>query len=359
MLKYHEELGGDRMAKEHRPHARGKGMPLVAGIDIGGTQCSVNLGRLEDDEFEVVARQQFATGASRGPEKILEDLAARLRGAVAHFGEEPLAVGISCGGPLDREAGVVQSPPNLPGWDDVPVVDLLSGAFGLPCFLENDANAGALAEWHFGAGKGYQHVVFMTFGTGLGAGLVLDGKLFRGRADLAGELGHWRVSDRSGPTHYGKVGSLESFCSGSGIVGWYRYLGGRPDGASALSARTIAERARSGEALASGVFEAAARHLGLAVAQLADLLAPEVVVIGGIYGYANDLLKTGVHAALTNEVLPVILRHMQVLPAALGERLGSYASCCVALEGLALFSDEAHNCTAAQRTIVRSAREHR
>lgn len=326
------------MANEHRAAARAKSGALVAGVDIGGTQCSVNVGCLAEDSFEVLSRQQFATKASRGAQGVLSEVTATLREVlVQHASEVPAAIGISCGGPLDRETGVVQSPPNLPGWDDVPIVQILSGSFGLPCFLENDANAGALAEWHFGAAKGYQHVVFMTFGTGLGAGLVLDGRLYRGRSGLAGEFGHWRVAERKGPVHYGKAGSLESFCSGSGIVGWYRYLGGTPDEHGGLSAASVAERARLGEPLASQVFDAAARHLGLAVAQLADLLAPDAVVIGGMYGYANDLLKEGVEAALKEEALPAVVEHLQVMPAGLGERLGSYASCCVALEGLGLF----------------------
>jgi glucokinase len=307
---------------------------VVAGIDIGGTQCSVNLASFVDGQLSILERDQFATSAGRGPFRVLDEIVERLRRVMSARRLVPAAIGVSCGGPLDRVAGRVQSPPNLPGWDDVPVVDAISEAVGLPCYLENDANAGALAERSFGAARGYSDVLFITFGTGLGAGLVLDGRLYRGAGGLAGELGHWRVAPPDGPVHYGKAGSLESFCSGSGIVGWYRHLGGAqgPDGG--LSAAMIADRARSGEPLARQVFDIAARQLGLALALVADLLDLDMAVIGGIYGYANDLLKDGVEAALASEALPAVRRRMKVSQAALGDRVGSFASCCVALQGL-------------------------
>jgi glucokinase len=315
----------------------------VAGIDIGGTQCSVNLGRLVDGGLELIRRDQFPTEARRGPALILADLTDRLRQALKHADQnnagDVAAIGVSCGGPLDCTTGVVQSPPNLPGWDDVPVTRVLADASGLPCFLENDANAGALAELHFGAAAGCRNVVFLTFGTGLGAGLILDGKLYGGTGGLAGEVGHWRVAGPDGPVHHSKAGSLESICSGSGIASTYSRLGDMPAERGTLTARTIAQRARSGEPLARSVFDAAARQLGMAVAYLADLLAPDVVVIGGIYGYATDLLSDGMDAVLTAEVLPAVRRQLRVLPAGLGPMTGSYASCCVALHRIGYWDD--------------------
>ena len=321
---------------------------LLAGIDIGGTQCSVNLGRVVGGNLDVICRDQFLTDVSRGPGPVLAEIQARLTNIIKGFeagapgadsAEKVAAVGISCGGPLDSERGLVHSPPNLPGWDEVPVVAILSEAFNLPCFLENDANAGALAEWQFGAAKGADHVVFLTFGTGLGAGLIVDGRLYRGRSGLAGEVGHWRVGPDNGPVRYAKAGSLEAFCSGSGIVGWYQYLGGDPDVNGPISAKVVAERARGGDPVAGEVFETAARYLGLAVAFLGDVLAPDVVVIGGIFGYAQDLLCDGMRKALRAEVHPAIGEHLHVVPASLGSRLGSFASCCVALDGLASKGD--------------------
>jgi glucokinase len=317
--------------------------PLVAGIDIGGTQCSVSLGRLVDGGLDLIWRDQFPTEARRGPAPILADLTDRLRHALKHAGEtgagDVAAIGVSCGGPLDSAAGVVQSPPNLPGWDDVPVTKVLADSAGLPCFLENDANAGALAELHFGAAAGCRNVIFLTFGTGLGAGLILDGQLYAGAGGLAGEVGHWRVAGADGPVHHSKAGSLESICSGSGIASSYAYLAGSPADREALTAQAIAQRARAGEPLARRVFDDAARQLGMAVAYLADLLAPDVVVIGGIYGYAHDLLSDGVDAVVTAEVLPAVRRRLRVAPAGLGPMIGSYASCCVALHRTGYWDD--------------------
>src|SRR5690606_15592063 len=126
------------------------------------------------------------------------------------------AIGISCGGPLDSRRGVILSPPNLPGWDRIPVVEVFQQAFKVPVALQNDANAGALAEWLWGAGRGSHNMIFLTFGTGMGAGLILNGQLYSGTNDLAGEVGHIRLAP-DGPVGYGKAGSFEGFCSGGGI----------------------------------------------------------------------------------------------------------------------------------------------
>ena len=139
----------------------------------------------------------------------------------------PDSIGISCGGPLDSRRGVIMGPPNLPGWDDVYIVRQIENHYGVQAHLQNDANACAVAEWKFGAGRGKQNVVFMTFGTGLGAGLILDGKLYSGTNDNAGELGHIRL-DRFGPVGFGKAGSFEGFCSGRRIARFGAVHGGFP-----------------------------------------------------------------------------------------------------------------------------------
>ncbi len=127
------------------------------------------------------------------------------------------AVGRRCGGPLDSTQGLILSPPNLPGWDRVDVVTPFRERFGVPTSLQNDANACAVAEWQWGAGRGVRSMVFLTFGTGMGAGLILDGRLYAGASDMAGEVGHIRLAE-DGPLGYGKRGSFEGFCSGSGIA---------------------------------------------------------------------------------------------------------------------------------------------
>lgn len=310
------------------------GSGVVAGVDIGGTQCSVNVGTYADGQFELVSRDQFATRASRGPGAILAEIEARLQAAL---GRRPGAgvIGISCGGPLDAAGGIVQSPPNLPGWDGVPITARLQESFGLRCLLENDANASAQAEWAYGAGRGATNLVYLTFGTGLGAGMIIDGAVYRGAGNLAGEVGHWRIGPDTGPRHYGKRGSFEGFCSGSGIVKWYRHFGGLAADDPALSAELIGRRARAGDEVAGRVFGQAARQLGRGLAILADALAPELLIVGGIYGYATDLLETGMWAAFTAEGHAQIVNRTKIVPGRLGREAGSYASCTVALAGLA------------------------
>jgi glucokinase len=312
------------------PPAWDLGRGVVVGVDIGGTKCSVNIGTYEDGYFELTDRNQFPTRPRRGPDQILAEIEDDVRDALSSRPDTKV-IGISCGGPMDAANGIIQSPPNLPGWDNVPITERLQEALGVRCVLENDANASVLAEWAFGVGRGAGNLVYLTFGTGLGAGMILNGTLYRGVGDLAGEVGHWRIGPDVGPVHYGKRGSFEGYCSGSGIVEWYEYFGG----STGADAEEIARRAREGEEPAVRVFDQAARQLGRGIAILVDALAPELVIAGGIYGYATDLLEAGMRAAFAEEAHPRLAEGTQVVPALLGREVGSYASCSVALLDLA------------------------
>ena len=176
------------------------------GVDIGGTKCSVVYGNSEGEIFQ---KKIFATT------NVKENL-QEVKESIHGFGTAQ-AIGVSCGGPLDSQKGQILSPPNLPGWDQIPIADLLREEFGIPVFLKNDADACALAEWKLGAGKGAKNMAFFTFGTGMGAGLILNGELYTGACDMAGEIGHVRMANY-GPVGYGKEGSFEGFCSGGGIA---------------------------------------------------------------------------------------------------------------------------------------------
>jgi glucokinase len=255
-------------------------------------------------------------------------------------GERPDAIGISCGGPLDAARGVVLSPPNLPTWRNVPVVALAEARFGVPAHLENDANASALAEWRFGAGRGYQDLVFLTFGTGLGAGLILDGHLYRGTNGNAGEVGHIRLCE-NGPIGFGKCGSFEGFCSGGGIarLAWQmaKEAPRRPSFIKAdmrqeeLTTKDIAEAARRGDPVACEVFRIAGERLGAGLAILVDVLNPEVIVMGGVFMRCGDLLLPPCERVLHREALSESLDLCRILPAALGEEIGDYAALGAAL----------------------------
>jgi glucokinase len=255
------------------------------------------------------------------------------------------AIGISCGGPLDSNKGLIMSPPNLPGWDNIPIIEKIQGHFGIKTGLQNDANACALAEWKCGAGRGAQNMVFMTFGTGLGSGLVLDGRLYTGTNDNAGEVGRIRLANY-GPVGYGKAGSFEGFCSGAGIsqiarmliaektqmgipVDWYN-----DEDADQPTAQRVAEEALKGDELALRIFDLSAKKLGEGLSIIIDVLNPEVIVIGGVYTRCRSLMEKRMLEVIARETLPNAGRVCRILPSELGEQIGAYSALSVAADVL-------------------------
>lgn len=314
---------------------------ILVGVDIGGTKCAVTLGLSDSGNLQIKDKVAFPTTDVEGTIRDIKEGIRTVLGRNSLSSGNIAAIGISCGGPLDSREGVIMSPPNLPGWDNIPITRILEDEFGVNAAVHNDANACALAEWQFGAGRGTRNMVFLTFGTGLGAGLILDGKLFAGTNDNAGELGHIRL-DAFGPVGYGKAGSFEGFCSGSGIAQLAasmvkeRLQMGRkvdwcPDrNLSSITARTVAEAARRGDALAMEVYSVSARYLGKGLSIVIDILNPELIVIGSIYARNEDLLKPLMEEVLSKEALPLANKVCRVVPAALGESIGDYAALSVA-----------------------------
>lgn len=260
---------------------------MILGIDIGGTKTALCLGNRSG---EVVQRVQFPSRAERGFEAMLSDILAT---ATEFSGYEE--IGVSIGGPLDAERGVIQSPPNLPGWVDVPLKARLEQALQKPCWVEHDAKAGALAEWLFGAGQGCRSMVFLTLGTGLGAGVIADGRLLR----CAGEVGHWRIAT-DGPLIYGKAGSWEGWSSGTGVA-------------------------------AHGDIREGGRALGRGLALLIDLLSPERIVLGNLVRRLGPSFREPALEVAEAESLPPLFQRCQIVDAALGEGLGDVAALSAAL----------------------------
>ena len=301
---------------------------LYIGIDIGGTKCAVIRGGADD---VIEEKLRFATTTK-------DETLERIFDAVAQLGPGK-AIGVSCGGPLDEKRGLILSPPNLPGWDRVPLTELLTEKFGVPAKIRNDANACAVAEWKFGAGKGTENMVFMTFGTGLGAGLILNGRLYAGSTGSAGELGHIRLAD-FGPAGYGKCGSFEGFCSGGGL----RELGQtmarsyvqrgsipafwKPD----FTVADMAEAARAGDPCAREIFDTCGTMLGKGLAVVCDLLDPELILIGSVYARCRDLLEAPMEKIWKQETLSPITEHCRISVPALGEQIGDLAALTVAME---------------------------
>ena len=293
---------------------------MIWGLDIGGTKTAFLTGTTEG---EVLSRTAVATADYPNWEAVLTAVLPE-PGTMA----APEAIGVSCGGPLDSARGRILSPPNLPGWDDVPICDWLTERYGAPAFLQNDANACALAEWKFGAGKGTKNMAFLTFGTGLGAGLILDGRLYSGTNDQAGEIGHVRAAE-DGPVGYYKAGSVEGFCSGGGLRQLSMLRLGRD-----LTAKELCTLAREGDAGAVSVIRESAQKLGSALSILVDVLNPQCIVIGSIFARAEDLYREEMERVMREECLALSLGVCRVVPAALGDTIGDIAALTVAVNGL-------------------------
>ena len=310
---------------------------LLGGIDIGGTKCAVTLGIANDEKITILAKQRFPTPDT--PDETISQFINALRDLLTQQ-EQPLsAIGISCGGPLDSQRGVILSPPNLPGWNNIPIVQAFTDAFDVPTALQNDANAGALVEWLWGAGKGFDNVIFLTFGTGMGAGLILNGQLYSGTNDMAGEVGHIRLAD-NGPVGYGKAGSFEGFCSGGGIqrlaTGYAQSAlkAGKPlmfcPTEADLPLITTEKVANSEDPIVTEIFEKVGERLGQGLAILIDILNPQRVIIGSIYLRQQMLLETAMRAMLKQEALSYALEVCEIMPPTTGEAIGDYAALAVA-----------------------------
>ncbi len=311
------------------------------GIDIGGTKCAVIAGT---EEMEILERVHFATETKRGAEYAIHNLLKHASTLIHKFDDYTLvAIGISCGGPLNSSKGLIQSPPNLPGWDNIPITQLFKDQFKVPVFLQNDANAGALAELRFGAGRGTDNMIFLTFGTGLGAGLIMNGRLYTGTNDLAGEVGHIRLADE-GPEGFGKEGSFEGFCSGAGIARLGRQIireklqngehvpfAEKESQLDALTTKDLAVAAIEGDPTAIKIFEISGKYLGIGLSILIDLFNPQRIVIGGVYARNPQLFEEACRKVIEREAISAAVKACEIVPAALGDQVGDYASLSVAM----------------------------
>lgn len=333
-------------------------MYYVLGLDVGGTKCAVSLGRIAgendcDHSMNILVKEKFET-AKQTPQQVLRlfyETAERMLAEQKMLFSDLAAIGISCGGPLDSKSGMILSPPNLPGWDGIEIVRFFEEKTGVATFLQNDANACAAAEWQFGAGQGCENMIFLTFGTGLGAGMILNGQLYSGASDMAGEIGHVRLrKEREGrflPIGYGKAGSAEGYCSGGGLAQIGRHTvrqmimrdeksdlyEAAQGNLENITARLMAELARKGDPVCKKIYEDCGRHLGEILAIIIDVINPEKIILGGIYMRCADLLWPNMEEVLKRETLDYAKTACRIVPAGLGENVGDYAALSVAVTG--------------------------
>jgi len=316
---------------------------VLLGIDIGGTKLALAIG---DDDGHIVARRRRPMAPSGDPMRDVAALAADAHRLLRDAGVRPAniaCVGISAPGPVDGDTGQVLHPPNLPGWQDVPLARLVGEVLRRPAFLENDANAAALAEWRFGAGRGCEDMVYLTMSTGVGGGLILGGGLYRGRSGQAGEIGHMPIVWEGAPCACGMRGCLEAYVGGAA---WTRHLReSAPESSRAvqlagsaaqIQPEHVVRAAGEGDAFALAEFERYNRHLAHGIAAIAFALAPQRVVLGTIPTAAGaTLCFEPVRRLVAERVWPRIAAALEIVPSALGEDGPYQAALCAALEGVA------------------------
>ncbi len=308
----------------------------VVGIDIGGTKLATVVA---DDSGNILSKVRRPTRADKGPEYAINLLFEMVYETVDQTGLEQKAIsaiGVSCGGPLDTETGIVYSPPNLPGWDAFPLKARLESEFNIPAVIENDANACALAEYRFGGGRGYNSVLYMTMSTGIGGGIVINGQIYHGANDSAGEVGHQILLPDGPLCGCGKRGCLEALCSGPAIARRAKeaiqkesnttiltLTDGRID---AVKSEHVLAAARQGDMLAQKLVDETAYYMGWGIANVVNILNPDIVLLGTIAIAAEDLLLEPIRKTVSNFAMVRPAEAVKIMPAQLGDSLGDLAA---------------------------------
>ncbi|WP_344755426.1 ROK family protein [Gryllotalpicola koreensis] len=324
----------------------GDGAKPVLALDIGGTKLAVAVvtpdGVLHGYRIEPTRREE-------GPGVIIPRLFAMGRAAIASAADEGIgpvgAVGISCGGPLDAAAGVLVNPLHLPGWIDIPIVRMAAEAFGIPAVLENDATAGALAEYRFGAGRGASTELYLTVSTGIGGGAIVDGRLHRGAAGNGGEFGHIMVRPGGRTCLCGRLGCLEAYASGTSIATRAVEALAVDDRASVLrdierpTAADVAHGFESGDALASELWTETADVLASAVTDLINVFEPDVVILGGGVTRSGAALLDPVRSSALYSAMRPAAAKVDIVLAELGDTVCVVGAAALAFDAL---SEAAH-----------------
>lgn len=288
-------------------------MSFLFGIDIGGTKIAV---AALSGRGEILARTEIETRAAEGAPRVIARLIQAMH-SITPSGSL-LGIGIGCTGPVDPRTGHVMNPYTLPTWADVDIVSPLAAEFKTDVVLENDCDAAALAEFWQGAAQGTQNAIYVTVGTGIGAGLILQGKLYRGVGMVAGEFGHTTIDYAGAPCYCGSRGCLEMYAAGPAIAKAYELKTGVSD----ATARTVIEAALGRDAHAVHVIERAAYYLGAGLANLISLLAPDVIVLGGGVMEHFELFEPTIRDTISKNVALVPWQLVNITRAALGANAG-------------------------------------
>lgn len=314
----------------------------LGAVDLGGSKI---LSVIAESDGGRLAEDRRSTSAEEGPEVVLGRIGVSLETALAKAGlqqSDLSAVGVCSPGPCDIDAGMIGWGPNLPGWRDVPICRYLEERLGVPTRLENDGNAAALGEHVYGAGRGCRHLIYITVSTGIGGGLIIDGRLYRGATGVAGELGHMTI-DPDGPLcGCGNRGCLEALASGTAIAargeelvaqGGSALLARLAEEQGGLTAEAVAQAADQGDIACQGIIRRAGYYLGIGLASYLNIFNPELIIVGGGLAKAGDLLLGPARAEMEARAMPEALKAVQLKRAELGDYVGVMGMVALLKEG--------------------------
>ena len=322
-----DRRGGRRPIVLDIPLSKG----YVVGVDMGATHVGIIL---TDLSAHVIREIEHPFDINRGPKVCLEQVDNYLQELLSLAGvsrKDVFAAGVGAPGPIISEKGMVGTPPIMPGWDGYPIRDTLFKQWNIPISLNNDAELGAIGEWAYGAGRGEANLVYVKVGMGIGAGLLLDGQIYRGTTGSAGEIGHTTIDEKGPVCSCGNRGCLEAMAGGKSIADRARnaiHKGQRTilesiKPASTISVTDVVAAARRGDLVSQQIFTEAGMHLGTAIASLVNLFNPSMVVVGGGVSQIGDLLLEPIRLTVQQRSLPVASRAVRITSALLGRRSSS------------------------------------
>ncbi len=308
----------------------------VLSIDFGGTQTRA---AVVARDGQLLSRASTDTLRLEGPDKVIARLKQTAHRALDQAPQQEVkAIGLSAPGPINPYTGVIYSAPNMPGWTDIPIGEIVSQEFGVPCYAGNDANLAALGEWQFGAGRGCHDLIYLTISTGIGSGIVSQDQLILGKEGLASEAGHMVVEPNGPPCGCGSFGHLEALASGTSIarIVEERLANGQPSSLQEqrahITARMVSAAAAQGDALASEVFRRAAEYVGIGIASLINVFNPETVILGGGVTNAGELLFAPVREVALSRCMPRLGRGVKIVRAELRDDVGLLGAAVYAFE---------------------------
>lgn len=302
---------------------------LLVGVDLGGTNIKAGL---VDDSGRLTGGLSVPTEADLGRDKVIENICAAAADVAAGTGWENIdGVGIGSPGPLDYKTGVIITAPNLPGWENVPLADEVASRLGAETFVENDANAACWGEYWVGAGRDCRSMVLLTLGTGIGSGIILDGRLWRGSTGAGAEIGHMVIDCDGEQCGCGNRGCLEALASAPATVRRYARMTGKDD---RITADTIYKAASAGDTAARDALEETGRYLGVAVANIANVLNPEIVLFSGGLAGAADILIPVIREEVSRRAFETVTADLTIATCSLPDDAGVIGAAGCAMERL-------------------------